>query len=269
MSGISDASAMAYENLLVEVRNRIARVTINRPQVLNALNEKTTRELRAAFAALRHDPAVGIVIVTGAGEKAFVAGADINELAVMTPLQAEGVSRLGQATLREIETLGKPVIAAVNGFALGGGCELAMACHLRVASSNARFGQPEVKLGLIPGYGGTQRLPRLVGMGRALEMLLAGGMIDASTAHAWGLVNKVVEPSELRAAVQKLAGEILAAAPTAVAGCLRAVRLGLELPLAQALEHEAALFGLCFATEDMKEGTSAFKEKRKAAFKGK
>jgi len=259
---------MPFENLLVQDDGGVRWITVNRPAKLNALNRSVIAELEDAFGEAAADGSVRAMALTGAGEKAFVAGADIAEFVGLSPAAASELARRGQRLYDALATLPKPVIAAVNGFALGGGCELAMACHLRVASSNARFGQPEVKLGLIPGYGGTQRLPRLVGMGRALEMLLAGGMIDASTAHAWGLVNKVVEPSELRAAVQKLAGEILAAAPTAVAGCLRAVRLGLELPLAQALEHEAALFGLCFATEDMREGTRAFLEKRPPSFPG-
>lgn len=260
---------MPFENLSVQDDGGVRWIAVNRPAKLNALNRSVIAELEDAFGEAAASGSVRAVALTGVGEKAFVAGADIAEFAGLSPAGASDLARRGQRLCDAIAELPKPVIAAVNGFALGGGCELALACHLRVASSNARFGQPEVKLGLIPGYGGTQRLPRLVGKGRALEMLLTGGMIDAATAHAWGLVNKVVEPSELHAAVQKLAGEILAAAPTAVAGCLRAVRLGLELPLAQAVEHEAALFGLCFATEDMREGTAAFLEKRPARFPGK
>jgi enoyl-CoA hydratase len=260
---------MSFENLLVQDDGGVRWIAVNRPAKLNALNRSVIAELEEAFGEAAASGSVRAVALTGVGEKAFVAGADIAEFVGLSPAGASDLARRGQRLCDAIAELPKPVIAAVNGFALGGGCELAMACHLRVASSNARFGQPEVKLGLIPGYGGTQRLPRLVGRGCALEMLLTGGMIDAATAHAWGLVNKVVEPSELHAAVQKLAGEILAAAPTAVAGCLRAVRLGLELPLAQAVEHEAALFGLCFATEDMREGTAAFLEKRPTRFPGK
>jgi enoyl-CoA hydratase len=260
---------MPFENLLVQDEGGVRWIAVNRPAKLNALNRSVIAELEEAFREAAADSSVRAVALTGVGEKAFVAGADIAEFVGVSPSAAWELARRGQRLYGTLAAMPKPVVAGVNGFALGGGCELAMACHLRVASSNARFGQPEVKLGLIPGYGGTQRLPRLVGMGRALEMLLTGGMIDAATALAWGLVNKVVEPSELHAAVQKLAGEILAAAPTAVAGCLRAVRLGLELPLAQAVEHEAALFGLCFATEDMGEGTAAFLEKRPARFPGK
>jgi enoyl-CoA hydratase len=260
---------MAFENLSFQDDKGVRWITVNRPAKLNALNRSVIGELEQAFGEAGASDSVRAVVLTGAGEKAFVAGADIAEFAGLSPAAASDLARRGQRLYDAIAALPKPVIAAVNGFALGGGCELAMACHLRVASSNARFGQPEVKLGLIPGYGGTQRLPRLVGMGRALELLLTGATIDAATAHAWGLVNKVVEPAELHATAQKLAEEILAVAPTAVAGCLRAVRLGLELPLSQALEHEAALFGLCFATEDMREGAAAFLEKRPARFPGK
>ncbi len=260
---------MAYENLSVSDENGVRWITINRPAKLNALNRAVIAELASAVADASALPAVKAVVFTGAGEKAFVAGADIAEFVGLSPSEAVELARRGQGVYDAVAAMPKVVIAAVNGFALGGGCELAMACHLRIASSNARFGQPEVKLGLIPGYGGTQRLPRLVGMGRALEMLLSGGMVDAATAHAWGLVNKVVEPAELHAAAQKTAEEVLAAAPTAVAGCLHSVRVGLELPLPEALEHEAALFGRCFATEDVREGTSAFLEKRPARFPGK
>ncbi|HYR69506.1 MAG TPA: enoyl-CoA hydratase-related protein, partial [Candidatus Dormibacteraeota bacterium] len=196
---------MAYENLIVEVKDRIAHVTVNRPKLLNALNEKTVREIHAAFSTLRHDPAVGAVILTGSGEKAFIAGADINELAVMTPLQGEASSRLGQAALSEIESLGKPVIAAINGFALGGGCELALACHMRFAAEGAKMGLPEVGLGIIPGYGGTQRLPRLVGLGRALELIATARMIDAQEAFRIGLVNGVMPAAELLPHCEKVA----------------------------------------------------------------
>jgi len=260
---------MPFENLLLRDEDGARWITVNRPAKLNALNASVIAELEQAVADLAADASARAVVITGAGEKAFVAGADIGEFAGLSADAGQALARRGQRLFDALAALPKPVIAAVNGFALGGGCELAMACHLRVASSNARFGQPEAKLGLIPGYGGTQRLPRLIGMGRALEMLLTGGTIDAATAHAWGLVNKVVEPGELHGAVKKLAEEILAVAPLSVARCLEAVRLGLNLPLEQAERHEAALFGLCFATDDVREGTSAFLEKRPARFTGK
>lgn len=254
--------------LLVEDRGKVRWLTIHRPEKLNALNRDVLAALHEAFSQAMADQQVAAVVITGAGEKAFVAGADIAEFQGLTPAQAQALARRGQELFSRIEASSKPVIAAVNGFALGGGMELAMACHLRVASENARFGQPEVKLGLIPGYGGTQRLPRLVGKGRALELLLTGAMIDAATALSWGLVNRVVPLAELAATVQKLAEDILAVAPTAVARCLEAVTVGLESPLAEALQTEAALFGLCAATEDFKEGVSAFLEKRPAHFPG-
>jgi enoyl-CoA hydratase len=259
---------MTYENLIVEVRDRIARVTVNRPKVLNALNEKTVREIHAAFSALRNDAAVGAVILTGAGEKAFVAGADINELAVMTPLQGEASSKLGQAAFMEIESLGKPVIAAVNGFALGGGCELALACHMRFASENAKLGLPEVGLGIMPGYGGTQRLPRLVGLGRALELIATARMIDAAEAHRIGLVNAVLPAADLLPHCEKVANEILTRGPIAVRCAMDAAIRGLETDLAHGLETESAYFGLLSATADMKEGLRAFLEKRKPTFTG-
>jgi len=259
---------MGFEALLVEDTNSVRWLTVNRPAKLNALNSGVLAELAQAFAQFADDALVRAAVITGAGEKAFVAGADIAEFVGLTAADAEVFSRRGQRLFDAIAACNKPVIAAVNGFALGGGCELALACHLRVAASNARFGQPEVKLGLIPGYGGTQRLPRLVGPGRALELLLTGGVIDAATAHSWGLVNRVVEPAELRAAAQKLAEEIIALAPRAVGRCLQAVRVGLDQPLGQAQELEAALFGLCAATEDMREGAAAFLEKRPAKFTG-
>jgi enoyl-CoA hydratase len=232
------------------------------------LNRALLAELATAVAAADEDAGVRVVVITGQGEKAFAAGADIAEFVGLSSGDAEELARAGQAVFGGIAALSKPVIAAVNGFALGGGCELALACHIRLASSAARFGQPEAKLGLIPGYGGTQRLARLVGQGRALELLLTGGMTDAATALAWGLVNRVVEPAELRSAAQRLAGEIAAVSPLAVSRCLTAIRVGLGLPLDDALEMEAALFGLCFTSEDMREGTSAFLEKRPAHFTG-
>ncbi len=259
---------MAFENLLVEDRNGARWLTLNRPAKLNALNRALIAELEAAAAAAAADAAVRAVVITGSGEKAFAAGADIAEFAGLSPGEGERMARAGQAAFDAIAALPKPVIAAVNGFALGGGCELALACHIRLASATARFGQPEVKLGLTPGSGGTQRLPRIVGAGRALEMLCTGGMIDAATALAWGLVNRVVEPGELAGAAQRLAEEIASVAPLAVARCLQGVRVGRDLALERAQEVEAALFGLCFASDDMREGTAAFTEKRPARFVG-
>jgi enoyl-CoA hydratase len=259
---------MGFEALLVEDSNSVRWLTVNRPAKLNALNSGVLTELAQAFAQFADNALARVAVITGAGEKAFVAGADIAEFVGLTAADAETFSRRGQRLFDAIAACDKPVIAAVNGFALGGGCELALACHLRVAASNARFGQPEVKLGLIPGYGGTQRLPRLVGPGRALELLLTGGVIDAATAHSWGLVNRVVEQAELRSAAQKLAEEIIALAPLAVGRCLQAVRAGLDQPLGQAQKLEAALFGLSAATDDMREGAAAFLEKRPAKFIG-
>jgi enoyl-CoA hydratase len=265
---MTTATSMTFENLTLETRDRIARVTVNRPKVLNALNDKTVREIHAAFSSLREDADVGVVILTGAGEKAFVAGADINELAVMTPLQGEASSKLGQAALREIETLGKPVIAAINGFALGGGCELALACHIRFASENARLGLPEVGLGIIPGYGGTQRLPRIVGLGLALELITTARVIDAQEALRIGLVNRVLPAAELLPHCEKVAGEILSRGALAVRYAMDAAIRGMETDLTQGLEREAGHFGLLAATDDMHEGLKAFLEKRKPTFKG-
>jgi len=260
--------ATDLENLLVEVTDRIARVTVNRPKVLNALNDQTVRELHQVVAGLREDPAVGAVILTGAGEKAFVAGADINELAVMTPLQGEASSRLGQAALHEIEMLGKPVIAAINGFALGGGCELALACHMRFAADGAKLGLPEVGLGIMPGYGGTQRLPRLVGLGRALELIASARMIDAQEAYRISLVNTVHPAPDLLPHCERVAKEILSRGPVAVRCAMDAAIRGLETDLAHGLEMESAYFGLLAATADMREGLRAFLEKRKPSFTG-
>jgi enoyl-CoA hydratase len=259
---------MTYENLIVETKDKIARVTVNRPKVLNALNEKTVREIHAAFASFRDDPAVQVVILTGSGEKSFVAGADINELAQMTPLGGEASSRLGQAALNEIETLGKPVIAAVNGFALGGGCELALACHWRYASENAKLGLPEVGLGIIPGYGGTQRLPRIVGLGLALELIVSARLIDAQEALRIGLVNKVLPQAELLPHCEKVAGEILSRGSLAVRCAMDAAIQGMETDLAHGLAWESTSFGLLSATKDMREGLTAFLEKRKPTFRG-
>ena len=259
---------MTYETIVVEIRDRVARVTVNRPKVLNALNEKTVLELRACFGALKHDMAVGAVILTGAGEKAFVAGADINELSVMSPLQGGASSRLGQEAFSEIENLGKPVIAAVNGFALGGGCELALACHMRFASENAKMGLPEVGLGIMPGYGGTQRLPRLIGLGRALELITTARMVEATEAARIGLVNGVYPLAELLPHCEKVAAEILSRGPLAVRYAMDAAILGLEAGIEHGIELESAYFGLLASTGDMREGLTAFLEKRKPSFTG-
>jgi enoyl-CoA hydratase len=258
---------MSYENLELADRDGVLWLTINRPDKLNALDHQTVRELDQAFADAAADESVAAVVVTGAGDKAFVAGADIAELASLGPVEAKEFALRGQAVFDRIERLTKPVVAAVNGYALGGGCELAMACHLRVASSNAVFGQPEVKLGLIPGYGGTQRLPRLVGRGRAIELLLTGRNVAADEAERIGLVNRVCEVVELTQVVNELVAAILANGPLAVGHCLEAVRFGLDMPLDEACLLEATLFGVGAASEQMKEGTSAFLEKRKADFR--
>ena len=260
---------MAYETLLYEKRGGIAYVTVNRPEKLNALNRKVMEELGACFAEIRDDEDVRAVILTGAGEKAFVAGADINELALQTPVEGKETSLRGQRVLDSIENLGKPVIAAVNGYALGGGCELAMACTLRVASESARFGQPEVKLGIIPGYAGTQRLPRLVGKARAHEMILSGEPISAQEAYRIGLVNQVAAAKDLIAVAEAWARKIIANAPLAVKFAMEAVNRGCEMTQAEGEFLEATLFGLCSTTADMKEGTRAFLEKRPPKFVGK
>jgi enoyl-CoA hydratase len=259
---------VSYENLLVEARDGIARVTVNRPDKLNALDRRTLAELDDAFAVLADAADVAGVVVTGAGEKAFVAGADVAELAQDGPREGRERSLRGQRVFDRIEGLGKPVVAAVNGFALGGGCELALACHLRVASDRARLGTPEVKLGLICGYGGTQRLPRLVGPGRALELLLTGEMVDAAEALRIGLVNRVVPPAELLPTAEGLLRQMLGNGPLAVRLSLEAVIRGSGMPLAEAQAHEAALFGVVCGSEDKREGTGAFLEKRPARFTG-
>jgi enoyl-CoA hydratase len=259
---------MTYQNLKLETRDGVAVVTVNRPDKLNALNDATVAELDAVFTALGADAGVRGVILTGAGEKAFVAGADIAELATQSPIQGTDRSIRGQRVLDRIERLGKPVIAAVNGFALGGGCELAMACHVRVASENAKLGTPEVKLGIMCGYAGTQRLPRLVGRGRALEMLLTGEMVDAQEAWRIGLVNKVVARDALLAEAEALLRKMLANGPLSLRFTLDAVAQGLETPFDEAQTHEATLFGLICTSEDMKEGTAAFLAKRPPQFKG-
>jgi len=256
-------------NLLLERADAIAVLTLNRPKVLNALNTETLDELRRTILALKHDETVRAVILTGAGEKAFAAGADINELAVQSPSGGRDHAIRGQHVLDLIEQMGKPVIAAINGYALGGGCELAMACTLRLAADTAKLGQPEINLGIVPGYAGTQRLARLVGRGRALEVLLTGEAIDAQEAYRLGLVNRVVPAAELMAEARTLAATLAAKAPIAVRYIIDAVNKGLQMPFAEAQVYEATLFGLIASTEDMREGTRAFLEKRKAAFKGK
>ncbi len=259
---------MTFETLLLELRDGVAQLTVNRPDKLNALNGTVISELGQAAEALADDPAVKAVIITGSGSKAFVAGADISELSSQGPFDGKARARVGQAVFRNFEHMTKPVVAAVNGFALGGGCELAMACHLRIASDNAKFGQPEVKLGLLPGYGGTVRLPRLVGKGRALELLLTGGMIDAAEAHRIGLVNRVVPQEKLLEEAHALVRTILEQGPLAVRAVLEAVDAGYEMTQADALLLEANLFGLLSSSADMREGTAAFLAKRKPAFEG-
>ncbi|MBK7293466.1 MAG: enoyl-CoA hydratase/isomerase family protein [Holophagaceae bacterium] len=254
--------------VLVEKADRIAWVTLNRPEKLNALNNEVLKELEQIFADLEHDAEVGVVVLTGAGEKAFVAGADIAELKSLDTAAARVQALSGQAVFQRIEALPKPVIAAVNGFALGGGCELALACHIRIASENARFGLPEVSLGIIPGYGGTQRLPRLVGKGVALDLILSGEMAPAADALRMGLVSRVVPQADLRATAEKLAKTILSRGPLALRSALAAVHEGLEMPQDKGLQYEASLFGLLAATQDMQEGMGAFLEKRQAQFKG-
>ena len=266
---MTEQTSVSYENLLVELDAGVAVLTINRPKVLNALNSATLDELRRALLSFRHDERVRCVIITGAGEKSFIAGADINELAVQTPVSGREHARRGQHVLDLIESLGKPVIAAINGFALGGGCELAMACTIRIAADTARLGQPEINLGIIPGYAGTQRLARLIGRGRALDMLLTGEHVNASEAFRLGLVNRVVPAASVMEEARKLATTLAAKAPVAVRYILDAVNKGLDMPLAEAQTFEATLFGLVASTEDMREGTKAFLEKRKAEFKGK
>ncbi len=260
---------MAYENLKLEVKDNIGYCTINRPKVLNALNAQTLFELMAVFSGVKNENKVSGVILTGAGEKAFVAGADIGELSKQKPISGKEFALMGQQVFNFIEDLGKPVIAAVNGYALGGGCELAMACNIRIASESAKFGQPEVNLGIIPGYGGTQRLPRLVGIGRAMELILSGEVIDAQEAFRIGLVNKVVPAKELISASENILLKILSKGPVAVKLAMEAINHGTRMSLSEGLLLEADLFGLACSTQDMREGTGAFIEKRKAKFKGK
>ncbi len=258
---------MAYENVLFDVADRIATITVNRPDKLNALNDATIAELGVAIDEAVGRDDVGGVILTGAG-RAFIAGADISAMSGQSPLQMQALARRGQLVFRKFETSPKPTIAAVNGFALGGGCELAMACHLRVASDLAKFGQPEVKLGLIPGYGGTQRLARLVGRGRALQLLMTAEMIDGAEAYRVGLANAVVPAGELMDRTRALLNQMLANAPTALALCIAAVNAGYDLPLDEAMQLEAYQFALAASTEDMREGTAAFLAKRPAQFTG-
>jgi enoyl-CoA hydratase/carnithine racemase len=261
-------AGLSFETVLYEKRGGFAYITMNRPRVLNALNRRALADLREAFQDAKDDPEIRGVIITGAGEKAFIAGADINEVATDTPVEAEQKTRDGQAVMDLIESLGKPTIAAVNGFALGGGCETALACTIRIASENARFGLPEVKLGIIPGYGGTQRLPRLVGKGRALLMILTGEMINAQEAYRIGLVNEVVPTPELVGRAEAVLKQMAANAPLSLKYALQAVNKGLETSLSEGLLIESSLVAICTSTGDKKEGTTAFLEKRAANFKG-
>jgi enoyl-CoA hydratase len=258
-----------FENITYEVKGSIAYITMNRPKVMNALNRRTVEELNAAFHAAKEDATVKGIILTGTGEKAFIAGADIAELSAIDADKAGEFSAKGQEVLSFIETLGKPVIAAVNGFALGGGCETAMACTIRIAAENAKFGQPEVKLGIIPGYGGTQRLPRLVGKGRALQLILTGDLIGAQDAHRIGLVDEVVPGADLMPRCEAILKQINANAPIAIRYAIDAVNKGVDTDLTSGLTLEAKYFALAAATEDKKEGTSAFVQKRAPQFQGK
>jgi enoyl-CoA hydratase/carnithine racemase len=260
--------ALALANVLYEKKGAIAYVTVNRPKVLNALNTPTWADLRAAFEDARDDTSIRGVILTGAGNKAFIAGADISELAHVAAFEAERSSRFGQEVLDLIENLGKPVIAAINGFALGGGCETAMACTIRIAVETAKFGQPEVTLGLVPGGGGTQRLPRLVGKGRALQLILSGEIISAQEAYRIGLVNEIIPAADLIARAEGILKKIASNAPIAVRFALEAANKGMDTSQGEGLLLEASYFGLCAATEDKKEGTTAFLEKRTPQFHG-
>ena len=265
---VSSTAALTLANVLYEKKSAIAYVTVNRPKLLNALNTPTWQDLRSAFEDAQNDPTVRGVILTGAGDKAFIAGADIGELAHATAIDAERSSRFGQAVLDLIENLGKPVVAAINGFALGGGCETAMACTIRIAAERAKFGQPEVKLGLLPGGGGTQRLPRLIGKGRALQLILSGGTISAQEAYRIGLVNEVVPAADLIPRAEAILKEIASNAPVAVRYALEATNKGMDTSQSEGFALEASYFGLCAATEDKREGTTAFLEKRAPQFQG-
>lgn len=258
-----------FKNILLQKEPPVATVVLNRPKVLNALNAETLDELECAFYEIKGDDDIRAVVFTGAGDKAFIAGADINLLSTLGPAEGAEFALRGQRVLEQIENLGKPVIAAINGFALGGGCEMSMACHIRLASSNAKLGQPEINLGVIPGFGGTQRLARLIGEGRCMELVLTGGQLDAQQAMDMGLVNRVIEPDKLLDEAQAVAKKIASKSAPIVRYCMQAVHRGLAGTLAEGLNLEANLFGLCCATEDKKEGTSAFLEKRKPEFKNK
>jgi len=260
---------MSYENVKVDVRDQILFLTIDRPKVLNALNSATVEEIYKVFAMARDDNSVRVVIVTGGGEKAFVAGADINELAQKTPITGKETSERGQFIFSFIERFPKPVIAAINGFALGGGCELALACHIRIASEKAQIGLPEVTLGIIPGYGGTQRMARLLGKGKAIELICTGDRIGAAEAEKIGLVNRVVAPEQLMATAEEMAKKMIARGPLAIRAAIEAVMFGSDMPFNEGQFLEATLFGLLCASEDTKEGMNAFLEKRTANFKGK
>ena len=264
----SATRAMTFDNLLLDISDGVAQVTINRPKVLNALNLSTVDELDTCFTILETDPSVRAIVITGAGDRSFVAGVDISELATMTPVTARAIAKKGQALCDRMERSGQPVVAAINGFALGGGCELAMACTIRIAADTAKLGQPEVALGLLPGFGGTQRLPRLVGPGRALELLLTGQQVDAKEAWRLGLVNRVVSADRVLEESLALAKALVGKAPVAIRYILDAVRDGMQMTLVEGCAHEASLFGLAAATSDMREGTQAFLEKRHAEFKG-
>ena len=265
---IQEVAGLTLETVTYEKKGAIAYVTLNRPKVLNALNKTALADLRAAFEDARDDSSLHGVILTGAGDKSFIAGADINEVATDTPVQAEEKTRRGQHLMDLIENLGKPVVAAINGFALGGGCEAALACTIRLAAESAKFGLPEVKLGIIPGYGGTQRLPRLVGKGVALQLILSGAMIDAQEAYRIGLVNEVVPKAELIARAEAILNQIGANAPLSVRYALEAVNKGMETSLAEGLVLESTFVAICTSTEDKKEGTSAFLQKRPPQFQG-
>lgn len=258
-----------YANLLFDAKGSIGIITLHRPKALNALNTELLQELSNLLDRIKEDKSLEIVIITGSGEKAFVAGADITEMQKLTAIEGRNFGKIGQDVFNKLESLPQPVIAAINGFALGGGCELAMACDMRIASEKAKFGQPEVSLGIAPGFGGTQRLPRLIGKGRAKELIFTGDIIDAGEAYRMGLVNKVVAPEELMNAAQVLAEKILSRAPVAVQLSKAAINEGLNMDLASGIAYEAEIFGLCFATEDQKEGMTAFVEKRKPNFSGK
>src|SRR6266436_1985007 len=265
---IQEVAGLALETVIYEKKGAIAYVTLNRPKVLNALNKTALADLRAAFEDARDDSSLHGVILTGAGDKSFIAGADINEVATDTPVQAEEKTRRGQHLMDLIENLGKPVVAAINGFALGGGCEAALACTIRLAAETAKFGLPEVKLGIIPGYGGTQRLPRLIGKGVALQLILSGAMIDAQEAYRLGLVNEVVPKAELIGRAEAILNQIGANAPLSVRYALEAVNKGMETSLAEGLVLESTFVAICTSTEDKKEGTAAFLQKRPPQFQG-